>query len=53
LDFENSVDFVIFLDWRDFDSDFDLCSFFGSDFESDLLEVFISLVGSDREDVFI
>ena len=46
LHFQKAFNDVIFLDRRDLHCDFDLCSFFLSDFESNFLKVFESLVAS-------
>lgn len=53
LNLKDSWNFIILFDRRNFNSNLNLGSFFGSNFESDLFEVFISLVTSDWEDVLI
>lgn len=53
LNFQKPTNFIILLYWRHFNSNFDLGSLFGSDLESDFLKIFISLIASHREDVFV
>jgi hypothetical protein len=53
LNFQEPIYFIILLHRWHFDSNLDLSSFFGSDFESNFLKVFVSLIATDREDVFV
>jgi hypothetical protein len=47
LNFQKSLNRIVFPHWWDFDSDLDLGAFFLSNFESNLFKIFKSFVASD------
>ncbi len=53
LNLKDSTNFVIFFHRWNFDSNFNLSSFFSSNFKSDLFEILVSLVTSYTEDVLV